>query len=217
MNIGFDMLHPVTVNPLQRQLAGESEDRRPTALDAFALARADFMAGRRIDLQSIAARLGVNRVTLYRWVGNREQLLVEVIWWLTERTLDKGWKGLRDTPGPRVPALLGHLMREIWGQPGVRTALERDNPMYMTLLTVSSHGFQPRLLAYLRDKLADEIATGRIEPILSLDDLAYTVLRIAESFHYMPTITDEPADPDRAVRVLTAFLRPASATGNAVV
>ena len=28
-------------------------------------------------------------MTLYRWVGSREQLLVEVIWSLAERTLEK--------------------------------------------------------------------------------------------------------------------------------
>ncbi|UGT38951.1 hypothetical protein LTV02_22905 [Nocardia yamanashiensis] len=192
--------------PLQRQLAEDSDPRRPTALDAFALARADFLAGDRIDLGSIAQRLGVSRVTLYRWVGTREQLIVEVVWWLTERTLDAGWKELESQPGPRVPALLGHLLHAIWDQPGSRRSIERDNAMYMTLLTVASHGFQPRMLAYVREKLAADLDTSRIHSTLTLDDLAYTVLRVAESFHYMPTIIGEPADPDRAVRVLNALL-----------
>jgi AcrR family transcriptional regulator len=37
---------------------------------------------------ALARELGVNRVTLYRWVGSREQLLVAVIWSLAERTLE---------------------------------------------------------------------------------------------------------------------------------
>ncbi|MFF2554362.1 QsdR family transcriptional regulator [Nocardia sp. NPDC058058] len=192
--------------PLERQLASDSTPRRPTALDAFALARADFLAGERIDIGSIAQRLGVNRVTLYRWVGTREQLIIEVVWWLTERTLDHGWRTVESAPGPRVPALLGHLLHAIWDQPGSRRSIERDNAMYMTLLTVASHGFQPRMLAYVRAKLAADLDTGRIHTPLTLDDLSYTVLRVAESFHYMPTIIGEPADPDRAVRVLTAIL-----------
>ncbi|MFB7719179.1 QsdR family transcriptional regulator [Nocardia sp. NPDC056100] len=194
--------------PLERQLAPDSTPRRPTALDAFALARSDFLAGDRIDIGSIAQRLGVNRVTLYRWVGTREQLIIEVVWWLTERTLDQGWQTVESTPGPRVPALLGHLLHAIWDQPGSRRSIERDNAMYMTLLTVASHGFQPRMLAYVRAKLAADLETGRIHTTLDLDDLSYTVLRVAESFHYMPTIIGEPADPDRAVRVLTAILGP---------
>ena len=63
-----------------------------------------------------------------------------------------------------------------------------------------------RLLALIQDKLAEDTATGRLETQLPLDDLAYTMLRIAESFHYLPTITGEPADPDGATRVLRTLL-----------
>jgi AcrR family transcriptional regulator len=204
------MRYVATMNqtPLQRQLAGDDEQRRPTPLDAFAAARADFLAGQRVELQSVAERIGVSRVTLYRWVGTREQLLTEVIWSLTQQTLETQWTRIRDTPGPRVPELVGGLLQAIWAQPGARKFLEQENAVAMSLLTLKAHGFQPRLLALIRDKLADDIATGRIEAILPLDDLAYTVLRVAESFHYLPTITGEPADPDRAGAVLKAILRP---------
>jgi AcrR family transcriptional regulator len=196
--------------PLQRQLDGASEQRRPTALDAFAMAHSDFLAGRRIDLQSIAARLGVSRVTVYRWVGTREQLLVEVIWSLTERTLETEWDRLSPSTTTRVPDLLGHLLHAIWDQPGARCFLEQENPLAMNLLTLKRHGFQPRLLALIKLKLAEEVAAGLIDNPLPLDDLAYTVLRVTESFHFLPTITGEPADPDRATRVLTAILRPSA-------
>src|SRR6185312_4019819 len=74
--------------PLRRQLAGEAAERRPAALDAFLAARRRFVAGERVDMTALAAQLGVNRVTLYRWVGSREQLLVEIVWSLARRTLD---------------------------------------------------------------------------------------------------------------------------------
>ena len=100
------------------------------------------------------------------------------------------------------------MLHAIWAQPGARKFLEQENALAMSLLTLKAHGFQPRLLALIREKLAEDIAAGRIEDILPLDDLAYTVLRVAESFYYLPTITGEPADPDRATRVLKAILRP---------
>jgi len=46
--------------------------------DALRLARRKFLAAQRIDMTSLAAELGVNRVTLYRWVGSRDALMVEV-------------------------------------------------------------------------------------------------------------------------------------------
>ncbi len=107
------------------------------------------------------------------------------------------------------------MLRVIWEQPGARRFLERENALAMSLLTLKANGFQPRMLALVRDKLAEDIADGRIESPLPLDDLAYTVLRVTESFHYLPTITGEPADPDRATLVLKAILGCAPPTASA--
>lgn len=52
--------------------------RRPTRDDAITLARARFVAGERVEMQVLAAELDIGRTTLYRWVGEREQLLEEV-------------------------------------------------------------------------------------------------------------------------------------------
>ena len=61
------------------------------------LARRRFLAGERLDMTALATELGVNRVTLYRWVGSREKLLVEVIW-------DLGTRTLRDAHAPLAQA-----------------------------------------------------------------------------------------------------------------
>jgi AcrR family transcriptional regulator len=74
--------------PLQRQLAGTAT-ARPTALDAFRLARRSFLAGDRVDMQALARALNVDRATLYRWVGSREQLLSEILWSLIDPTIEK--------------------------------------------------------------------------------------------------------------------------------
>src|SRR3954471_15826903 len=84
---------------LQRDLAGATDRRRPTPLDAFRLARRKFRAAERIDMTALAEELGVNRVTLYRWVGSREQLLVEVVWTLARRALDQAEADVHAPPG----------------------------------------------------------------------------------------------------------------------
>ena len=45
----------------------------------FAAAVDMFVAGQRLDMRSLARRIGVARATLYRRVGNREQLLDQVL------------------------------------------------------------------------------------------------------------------------------------------
>ena len=53
----------------------------------FAAAVDTFVTGQRLDMRSLARRLGVARATLYRRAGNREQLLDELLWWRARRLL----------------------------------------------------------------------------------------------------------------------------------
>jgi AcrR family transcriptional regulator len=53
----------------------------------FAAAVHTFVAGQRLDMRSLARRIGVARATLYRRAGNREQLLDHVLWWRARRLL----------------------------------------------------------------------------------------------------------------------------------
>jgi AcrR family transcriptional regulator len=47
--------------------------------EIFAAAVDTFAAGQRLDMRSLARRVGVARATLYRRAGNREQLLDEML------------------------------------------------------------------------------------------------------------------------------------------
>jgi AcrR family transcriptional regulator len=55
------------------------EFRRPTAEDVLPVALWLFERGERVDMNTVATRLGVGRTTLYRWAGDREQLIDRVI------------------------------------------------------------------------------------------------------------------------------------------
>lgn len=153
-------------------------------------------------MQGLAAELGVNRVTLYRWVGTREQLIVAVLWSLTERMIGRIWAELEDEPGPRLPETLRRWARVTIEDPGIRGFLHGESEFAMRLLTLRSGGFQPRLFGLVRDLLVAEIEAGRVATPLPVDELAYTVVRVCESYIYLPAITGEPTDPDALGRVL---------------
>src|SRR3954469_21545625 len=63
--------------------------RRPTRDHAVALAKARFLAGERVEMNQLAAELAIGRTTLYRWVGEREQLIGEIFGQLVD-----DWLGL---------------------------------------------------------------------------------------------------------------------------
>lgn len=166
----------------------------------------------RLDMHALAEELGVNRVTLYRWVGRREQLLVEVLWSMTQWRFDEIWGEVVDQPGPRVPEVLRRWVRSTVTTPGMRHLLYDQSELAMRLLTLDSGGFQPRLLALVRGLIAQDVEDGRVRSPLDLDELAFAVIRICESYIYLPVILGHESDPDAMFRVLGVLLPPPSPT-----
>lgn len=195
------------LTPLQRQLAAEGA--RPTPLDAFRLGRRALLDGRRLDMQALAAELGVNRATLYRWVGSREQFLVEILWSLTERAITEIWSELESTTGPRVPDAMRRWVHRTLTAPGIRNFLHGQSEFAMRLLTLRSGGFQPRLFALVRDLIETDIADGRVATPLAVAELTFAVIRVCESYIYLPAITGEEPDPEALGRVLAVLVAPA--------
>jgi AcrR family transcriptional regulator len=202
--------------PLQRQLTGTRAPARPTPLDALAAARHWFNQGRKLDIQALAAELGVSRVTLHRWVGTREQLLVEVLWVSSERALTRLHEQVRaeglvqpGQPGQRshTAEVLGRWVREVLAHPGHRQLASEESEMFVRLLTHDASVFQRRLIELVRELLVEDIAAGRVTIELAPLELAYTVVRIVESFVHTPAITGCAPDPDGNARVLRALLR----------
>jgi AcrR family transcriptional regulator len=169
-------------------------------------------------MRALAAELGVNRATLYRWVGSRELLLCEVIWSLTRRTFERGLEraGASDgSPDPpsRLAMLLTDFVRDTLAHPGMRRFLEEEGEFALRLLTLASGGFQQRLVGLVHELIAEETAAGRLRSPVPVDDLAYTVVRVIESYVYLKVITGEEPDGERAGRVLHALLPAAVGPG----
>jgi AcrR family transcriptional regulator len=186
------------ITPLRRQLAGAAVGRRPSALDAFLAARRRFVAGERVDMTALAAQLGVNRVTLYRWVGSREQLLVEVVWSLARRTLDD-LEAKHARGRSRSVAILTEFLEATIAHPGMQRWLAEEGESAMKLLTRHDTDFQPRLIAAV-EALIDPADPDR-------HDVAYALVRVIESYTYLDLITGETPDAGRARPIFARLLQ----------
>jgi AcrR family transcriptional regulator len=197
--------------PLQRQLAGTAA-ARPTPLDAFRQARRTFQAGDRVDMQALARALTVDRATLYRWVGSRDQLLSEILWSLMDPTItrlrkDHCHSGLPVVPGQSpAAAVITGTVRAVITNPGMQRFLDREGDLALRLLTTKASDFENRLIGLVGYVVREEAAAGRLHPSVPLDDLPYVLVRIMESYVYLGLITGEHPDPDRAARVINALL-----------
>ena len=192
---------------LQRELADDKAPRRPTPLDAFLLARRKFLAAERIDMSALAEELGVNRVTLYRWVGSREQLLVEVVWSLGSRTLQKVDARVRAKGAERIVRVVTRFLEAVISNEGMRRWLAEEGELAMRLLTRHDTDFQPRLIDAIHELLLEESDAGRLDLPVELREVAYVIVRLIESYTYLDLITGEQPDARRAEPVLRLLLR----------
>jgi hypothetical protein len=195
---------------LDREALLPADQRRTRAVEAFRHARRQFLKGRRVDMGVVAADLGVNRVTLYRWVGRREQLLLRILWTLTEQTLGRQREialTLDEPRAGRVAGILSRYIQEILGNPGMVRLLTEEGELAARLLTVAEPGFQPLLVEAVAGMLREDVVDGARDLSVPLEDLAYAAVRIVEAFVHINSITGEMPDPERPRRVLHALLR----------
>lgn len=174
-----------------------AEERKPDALDAFRVARRWFQAGRRIEMQELAAELGVNRATLFRWVGSRDDLLwgdTLVAGRADARRCARSRRGLggrRRTAHHRSDrSLRGHARRGDF----LRDFLRREPERALRILTTRAGTVQARLVGAIDALLNEEVSRGNLRSRLPLRDLAYLVVRIVESFLYAEFIIGEEPD-----------------------
>lgn len=190
---------------LDRHLAG-LEPIKPTPLDALAAARRAYHQGQRIDMGVLAAELGVSRVTLNRWVGTREDLLGEVTWDLMRRTLDRVDGSSTATGGARVIAALRGLVESAAEHRGHQVFVEREGVLAMRINTSAKGRVEPRLVAYVRKLLAEEIDSGRMAMDADVDAVSYAVVQVSVAFIWRPFITGEPPNPVGLESVLRLML-----------
>jgi AcrR family transcriptional regulator len=182
------------------------------AADALRAARRRFLAPERIDMSALAEELDVNRVTLYRWVGSRDRLLVEVVWTLAARTLEAAKARTTAHGGERVVAVVTAFLEIVIANAGMQRWLSEEGEHAMRLLTRHDAGFQPRLIGAIRALLEEETATGALDLPVDLQDLAYVIVRLIESFTYLDLITGEAPDARRAEPIFRMLLRAPAGT-----
>ena len=178
-----------------------------SALDALHLAKRKFLGGQRIDMGEIADELGVNRVTVYRWVGSREKLIAEVLWWLTQRTFEAAAKQAGGKGGARIARILSRYTLAVMTNDGMQAFLAREGEIAMRFLTSRQGELQPRLVGLVQQLLDEQMAAGRLRLPIPSAEFAFLLTRLIESYVYRRYITGDAADSQSIEAILLHMLR----------
>jgi AcrR family transcriptional regulator len=174
---------------------------------AFSVARRWFLAGRRIDMRELAAELGISRATLFRRVGNRDRLLGEILWSLTESVFGEEYRAGTGSGAELVAGTVSRFVLTVNAAEPFREFLRREPERALRVLTTKASVVQRRTIDTLAGVIQGEVDRGALVPPLPVRDLAYLVVRIAESFIYTDIITGEEPDAGKAHAAVTALLR----------
>ncbi|GLY32232.1 QsdR family transcriptional regulator [Kineosporia sp. NBRC 101731] len=186
----------------QRLDSGE----HPDSVAAFRLARETFVAGQRIDMGRLATTLGIDRTSLFRWVGNRDSLLSEVLWSLAVPTLSQADQAHAHLKGAdRVVAVLTAFAEDLISADYFRTFLRREPARALRLLTTNESEIQRRYVAVVEHLVRVEMGEHPFGTAINPADLAYLLVRISESHTYADLITGEMPSSGR-VRAAFAFV-----------
>lgn len=151
---------------------GSQEFPKPTPDDAVALAVSLFETCERVDMAHIADRLGVGRSTLYRWVGDRERLMDEVIHTTTQALLKSMRRRVRGKGLDRtISAVRAYLEATTQYEP-LRSLAQREPRLALQVIMSPDGVFASHTREMLRHQLAKDlpevtISDGVLETLTS--------------------------------------------------
>src|ERR1700742_1991779 len=146
--------------------------------DVLGAARAQFMAGARVDLTIVARDLGLGRATIYRWFGSREKLLSEVIANESEVLIRRHRREVRQRGGRGRLEVFDRITRSLSLSMPLRRFVAQEGAAALRLLTSSTGAVQCRGVALITEMLDAEVAAGRFDPPADPETLAYAIVRL---------------------------------------
>jgi AcrR family transcriptional regulator len=165
-----------------------------------------YLRGRRIDLQAIAAKLGVGRPTIYRWFGSREELVGEVLVRAAEPLLETARSEARGRGGRALLDTFDRFNRSLADARALRQFVEQERDAAIRIICAGDGRVQPAIVDRIVALIEKEVEAGRYDPPLHPSTLGYAIVKIAEAFLFSDTVAGVRGDVDRLREVEAALL-----------
>ena len=165
-----------------------------------------FLRGRRIDVQAIAAELGLGRTTIYRWFGTREDLIGEVLVRSTQPLMANARAKAKGTGGEMLLDAFDRFNRSLASAAALKTLLEQERETALRVIASDGGAVRPAMVDTITKMIEAEVAAGTYTPTADPATLGYAIVRLAEAFLYNETEIGMRGDVDRLREVEAALL-----------
>jgi AcrR family transcriptional regulator len=174
--------------------------------DVLAAASHRYLRGRRVDVQAIAAELGVGRTTIYRWFGSRDELLGEVIADAAAPLLEDARRRASGGGGTALLDTFDRFNRSLASAPALRQFVENEHEAALRIITSGAGRVQPQMVSMITDLIAAEVSRGTYLPSVEISTLGYAIVRLAEAFLFNDAVSGMRGDVERLRDVEAALL-----------
>jgi AcrR family transcriptional regulator len=168
--------------------------------DALRAAVRTYLDGEPLDMSALAAQLGIGRATLYRWVGNREELLARVIAESSERTFRAAERNAQGEGVEYVVDVMRRFMTAVAAAKPLAVLTQRE-PLLFIRLAMSPGVIEERAASFIGELLVPAPA------------LAGAIVRLSDAHLYAHLLGRGAPEIDIALDLIAVLLggRPRSA------
>ena len=191
--------------PIERLSSARSRARGPA--DAIVAATETYLRGEQLDMSALAAELGIGRATLYRWVGNREDLLAAVMADGTERAYRAAIKGAQGQGVALVVDCMRRFMSSVLVTPAIKALTQREPLLFIRLATMPG-ALEGRPNRLISDVLEREALNGRVRLALPAPVLAQAIIRVCDAHLYAHLLGRNNPEIESALQLVAMLLDP---------
>jgi AcrR family transcriptional regulator len=171
-----------------------------------------YLRGERIEIATLAAEHGVSRASAYRWLGDNDQLLCDVLMERTRRNFEDRRSENYDKHGREyVLAVLDGFLRHAAESEHLHALLRAEPQRVLRIVASPAFPIQRRVVGLIQALLVEAEATGDLTLAVDPHTTAYAIVRLLEGFLYADVVAGEDVRIDQASALFELLVPPATA------
>ena len=178
---------------------------RNTTDDVVRAATGAYLEGRPLDMSELAGEVGLSRATLYRRIGNHDELVAMVLAEQTELTFRLCAESVSLDGLDRVREVFRRFMYAVIGAEPLRAFITRDPLLFIRIVLAPGRVEQRATTLF-----AKLLAESGVDFAVPTAVLAQAIVRIGDSFMYSHLLGGREPETDNVIALVNLLLDSAS-------